>query len=258
MVSGDDKNIISRFKTLQKLRDQGLMTPEEYDARRKANLGALLRLTQQPPSTGLERSVPSAELIIQRLRAISRALELRAITVRQHGAERKTIVDGLLPESPRHRAAPEPAPKGLLASADAIRRIEMLNEKGLITSQEAATEKAAIEKNLTKYRAPPKKRVAAIKKRRKAAPAGPKPAVHIASFRSRKAADRGWTQLRRAHRKLIGTLNPEITKVNLGGKKGVFFRLVAGPLESNAEADRICRNLKRRRQYCEPAFMSGS
>ena len=162
MVSGDDKNIISRFKTLQKLRDQGLMTPEEYDARRKANLGALLRLTQPPPSTGLERSVPSAERIIQRLRAISRALELRAITVRQHGAERKTIVDGLLPESPTHRVAPEPAPKGLLASADAIRRIEMLNEKGLITSQEAATEKAAIEKNLTKFRAPPKKRTAAI------------------------------------------------------------------------------------------------
>ncbi|MEE2746331.1 MAG: tetratricopeptide repeat protein [Pseudomonadota bacterium] len=256
MVSQNDVNVIARFVTLKKLRDEGLMTPGEYDVRRKANLGALLTITQPPPAAGLERSVPSAELIIQRLSAIGRALELRAITVRQHGAERKTIVDGLLPSSPKSRATPVPAPKGLLASADAIRRIEMLSEKGLISPQESTREKAAIEKSLALMTAPKQKKVA-IKKKVKAVPKGPQPAVHIASFRSRKAADRGWAQLRRAHRALLDKLRPEITRVNLGGKKGVFFRLVAGPLKSNADADQICRQLKRRRQYCEPAFMAG-
>ena len=93
MVLPDDRNVLQRFETLKKLRDQGLMTPQEYDVRRKANLGALLYLTQPPPAAGLNRTVPSSELIIQRLKAIGKALELRAITVRQHGAERNTIVN---------------------------------------------------------------------------------------------------------------------------------------------------------------------
>ena len=257
MGSTDDQQIIARFETLLKLRDGGLMTPEEYDSRRKVNLGALLHLTQPPPAAGLERTVPSAKLIVQRLRAIGKALELRAITARQHGAERTTIINGLMPVSPQKRAVPKVAPKGLLASADAIRRVEMLQEKGLITVQEANREKLAIEKTLSSYSAPRPKKVEKKVEPKKVAPAGPRPAVHIASFRSRKAADRGWAGLRRAHRALLGNLKPEITRVNLGGKKGVFFRLVVGPLGSNADADSVCRQLKRRRQYCEPAFMAG-
>ena len=257
MASIDDQHIIARFEILLKLRDEGLMTPEEYDSRRKVNLGALLHLTQPPPAAGLERTVPSAKLIVQRLRAIGKALELRAITARQHGAERTTIINGLMPADPQNRAVPKVAPKGLLASADAIRRVEMLQEKGLITAQEGSREKLAIEKTLSLYSAPKPKKVEKKVEKKKVAPAGPRPAVHIASFRSRKAADRGWAGLRRAHRALLGNLKPEITRVNLGGKKGVFFRLVVGPLASNADADSVCRQLKRRRQYCEPAFMAG-
>ena len=161
----------------------------------------------------MNRTVPSSELIIQRLKAIGKALELRAITVRQHGAERNTIVNALMPADPRTRSNPRAAPKGLLASADAIRRIEMLQEKGLVSSAEASIEKEAIEKKLRvanvpqpRKASPPSQKVEALKK-----PSGPKPAVHIASFRSKKAADRGWAQLKRAHRALIGKLNPEIT-----------------------------------------------
>ena len=100
MISAEDKNIIERFETLKKLMNEGLITKPEFNARRKANLGALLYLTQQPPAVGLKRSVPSAAQITQRLNAIRRALEMRAITARQHGAERNTIVEGVLPVSP--------------------------------------------------------------------------------------------------------------------------------------------------------------
>ena len=73
MISPEDKNIIERFETLKKLMDQGLITKPEFNARRKANLGALLYLTQQPPAVGLKRSVPSAAQITQRLNAIRHA-----------------------------------------------------------------------------------------------------------------------------------------------------------------------------------------
>mgnify|MGYP001326510091 CR=1 FL=1 len=263
MISPDDKNIIKRFETLKKLMNEGLITKPEFNARRKANLGALLYLTQQPPAVGLQRSVPSSAQITQRLNAIRRALEMRAITVRQHGAERNTIVEGVLPLSPRVKANPRPAPKGLLASADAIRRVEMLKERGIVTDAEAMAEKAAIEKSLnpSQSKPAPKPAVAApTKSESKSAPmlSGPQPAVHIASFRSRKAADRGWAQLRRAHRSILANLKPEIARVNLGRGKGVFYRLVAGPLKSDADVKRVCRQLKSRRQYCEPAFMAGS
>ena len=180
-----------------------------------------------------------------------------------------------MPANPRYKANPRPAPKGLLASADAIRRTEMLQERGLVTAAEAAAEKAANEKALQPPKPPPAPKAAApapkaaapapaqaasaAKSQPKPAaiPAGPQPAVHIASFRSQKDADRGWAQLRRAHRSLFANLKPEITRVNLGRGKGVFYRLVVGPLRTQADVQRVCRQLKSRRQYCEPAFMAG-
>ena len=138
----------------------------------------------------------------------------------------------------------------------------MLQERGIVTDAEAMAEKAAIEKAL--YPSQPKpapKPADAAQAKASSKPAamlsGPQPAVHIASFRSRKAADRGWAQLRRAHRSLLANLQPEIMRVNLGRGKGVFYRLVAGPLKNDADVKRVCLKLKSRRQYCEPAFMAG-
>jgi hypothetical protein len=186
-ASKADQNVIGRFETLQNLRDQGLVTPAEYVARRKRNIGALTKLTAPAPAAGLQRSVPSTTQISQRLKAIGRALELRAITVRQHSAERTMIIDGLMPSKPKFSAAPAIAPKGLMDAAEAVRRIDMLKERGLITSAEYSKERAAIEKML----APKKPMVskAAPAAAAKASPGGPQPAVHLASFRSKASGD---------------------------------------------------------------------
>lgn len=250
-----DTNVISRFETLRSLRDQGLVTPTEYTQRRKRNIGALTSLTAPAPAAGLTRSVPNATQISQRLKAISRALELRAISVRQHGAERTMIIDGLMPARPKVIASPAIAPKGLMAAAEAVRRIEMLKERGLISQAEYAKERAAIEKILAP-KAPAVSKAAKTAAKAKTS-SGPKPAVHLASFRSKQAATRAWTQLRRAHRSLLGKLKSEVTRVNLGRRKGVYYRLIAGPFKSTAAASQVCRRLKSRRQYCDPAFMSG-
>ena len=199
--------------------------------------------------------MPATEQVTNRLRAIGRALEMRAITVSQHSSERSMILDALMPAAPVVVANPAPPPQGLLEAADSVRRLEQLRDGGYISSDEYVRERAAIEAAMAP--APiaegpmqalsPAEQAAAV-------PEGPQPAVHLASYRSRKQADRGWAQLKRAHRTLLGQLQNEVSKVNLGSK-GTFYRLKVGPFADQSEAADICRQLKRRRQFCEPTFM---
>ena len=258
-----DANIVSRFNTLIALRDQGLITPDEYNTRRQANIGALLPLTSPPPAAGLDRPVPNAEQISGRLRAIGRGLEMRAITVSQHAAERSMILDALMPAAPVSVANPAPPPQGLMEAADSVRWLEQLQEGHLISSDEYARERTAIE-DIMQPAPPPQPQamaapVEAVSPAEKGmAPkqlSGPQPGVHLASYRSLKDAERGWSQLRRAHKAELGDLQPDIGRVKLGSK-GTFYRLKVGPLADEGSAKTLCQKLKRRRQFCEPTFMS--
>jgi tetratricopeptide (TPR) repeat protein len=272
-----DANVVSRFETMRVLRDQGLVTPDEYAVRRQTNIGALLPLTSPPPAAGLDRPVPGTQEIVGRLRAIGRALEMRALTVSQHTAERTMIVDALMPATPLMTAPPAPPPQGLMEAADTVRKLEQLRDAGYITSDEYAKERTAVERALlpapvvstVAAAAPPATtsppdRTAVGAPVSLAAPstgaaagaaAGIRPAVHLASYRSRKDAGRGWTQLRRAYQGLLDGLGPEITQVDLGPDRGLYFRLNAGPMESEAAAADLCRELERRHQYCKPTML---
>jgi tetratricopeptide (TPR) repeat protein len=257
-----DSNIVSRFKTLAALRDQGLITIDEYNTRRQANIGALLPLTSPPPAAGLDRPVPSTEQISGRLRAIGRGLEMRAITISQHASERSMILDAMMPAAPVSVANPGRPPQGLLQAADSVRWLEQLREAQLITSDEYARERGAIEEVMSP---PPASSAApAMPVEMSSSPAetgtpmqlsGPQPGIHLASYRSRKDAERGWSQLRRAHKAELSTLQSEISEINLGSK-GIFYRLKAGPLSDKGVADGLCRQLKQRRQFCESTFMN--
>ena len=260
--AGGDGNIVSRFATLRTLREQGLVTAEEYNARRQANAGALLPLTSPPPSAGLERPVPATDQIVGRLKAIGRALEMRALTVAQHASERAMILDALLPAAPVVVANPGVPPREMMAAADAVRRIEYLRDGGLVSGEEYARERKAVEVAMTP---PAPEPLPMAEEKPVAAPAQPDAkgsgaaaikgfaSVHLASYRSRQQADRGWQQIQRAHNEILGKLQPDVTEVNLGAGKGTYFRLRAGPLANKAAAEDICRQLKQRRQYCEPA-----
>jgi tetratricopeptide (TPR) repeat protein len=255
-----DSNIVSRFKTMKTLLDQGLITQDEFNTRRRANIGALLPQTSPPPAAGLDRPVPSTEQISGRLRSIGRALEMRAMTVGQHASERSMILDALMPAAPIQVANPLPPARGLMEAADSVRRIEMLKASSYISNDEYSRERAAIETAMQpKPVAQPSVKVSQAKMNEKAngqptALSGPQPAVHLASYRSQKAANRGWAQLRRAYRSLLQNLKPEISRVRLG-PKGTYFRLKAGPLKNQNEAVSICRKLKAGRQFCEPSVM---
>lgn len=262
---GGDANLISRFSTMKALRDQGLITQEEYTQRRGSNIGALLPLTSPPPAAGLDRPVPTTEQISARLRAIGRALEMRAISVSQHSAERGMILDAMMPSAPVMVADPAPQPRELMEGADSIRRLEMLRDAGYISEGETARERRAIELSVqmaaggTPAGAAPKAVTPSAPEKTAmkapAKPSGPQPAVHLASYRSAKQAESGWLQIKRAHGKVIGALDHEVSKVRLGSK-GTYYRLKAGPLPSVSQAKSLCSKLKKRRQFCDTTVMN--
>ena len=258
--AGGDANVISRFSTIRALRDQSLLTKQEFYSRRKANIGALLPLTSPPPSAGLGRPVPSTIQIAGRLRAIGRALEMRAMSVTQHAAERNMILDALLPSTPVVVDNPKAPPQGIMEAADSVRRLEQLRDNGFIASEEYAKERKAIEMlmqpkqpELTLGSTPPAS-IAARSKPERRDSISSSSALHLASFRTRKNATRGWAQIKRAHAKLLGGLEFKISKVNLG-RKGTYYRLKVGPFDNDKIADSVCRKLKRRRQFCEVTVM---
>jgi tetratricopeptide (TPR) repeat protein len=254
-----DSNIVSRFRTMKMLLDQGLITQDEFATRRKANLGALLPISEAPPSAGLDRPVPSPEQVSGRLRAIGRALEMRAMTASQQSAERSMILDALMPGSVNVKANAPPLPTGMMEGADAVRRLEMLKSASLINDTEYGKEKSSIDAAM-QPKAPPAP-VAAVDQEKAAPPAsasaGPQPAVHLASLRTQDAAEKGWASLRRAYGKLLGDLKADYQKIDLPGK-GTFYRIVAGPLKSPQDAQSLCRQLKAaRHNFCEPATTTG-
>ena len=261
MFKSEDLNIVARFKTMRALLDQGLITQDEFLIRRQVNVGALLPMSSAPAATGLDRTVPGVDQISGRLRAIGRALEMRALSPAQHTSERTMILDALMPASPASVANPAPPPKGLMEAADAVRRLEMLKEVDIITSDEYTKERAAIEGSMQPMAPKPMSKMSsgAAKSSANAATtslSGFQPAVHLSSYRQKKAAERGWTQLQKQFGSLLGGLTPNIERVDLGGGKGVFYRLKAGPLPSNAAAQDMCRKLKAKRQYCDPSTIN--
>jgi len=255
-----DRNIVNRFEALRALLDQDLITPEEYNIRRAQNIGALLPLTQKRAAAGLDRPLPPTDQIVARLRAIKRALEMRAITITQHSAERNMILDALMPSNPTVLASPQGRPEGLMAAADSVRRLESMRASGLINSEEYAKERAAIEQGLQpvapKSNAMTTPNSGAMSKPTELSAGGGMAGgvgVHLASFKSRANANKGWAQLQRAHRSLLSGLQPTIKRVNLGQRKGTFYRLLAGPVANQGAANSLCRRLKARRQFCKPA-----
>ena len=209
--------------------------------------------------------MPTTEQIAGRLRAIGRALEMRAISVAQHSAERTMILDALMPSAPVVVANPAIPPKGLMEAADSVRRLEKLRDEGFINSDEYARERQAIE--LAMRPAQPSVPKAAkpssapnaemLSKGNMVKPGNkvdPQSAVHLASYKSAKQAERGWAQIRRAHRSVLGKLKYSVSRVSLG-RKGIYYRLKAGPFKNASAAKSACRQLKRRRQFCELSMM---
>jgi len=268
-----ERNIARRFETLARLRNEALMTQDEFNRRRAANLGALLPYSQDPPGVGLDRSVPSGDAIVARLGALRRSFEMRAISSQQHALERTMILNALLPENPDQRTARRPPPADVIEGAAMVGRLESLREAGVITQAELDAERRMIDGVLRTGLFPRNGAEAAKTAAAQAKPAA-KPAVatapapdpenpmttpitgpvlHIASFRSEASARQGWQELMARNKDAVGTMKPIIRRVDLGEGRGIFYRLMMGSFTSMSEAEATCVKLKQSNQFCRPS-----
>ncbi|MBK8906482.1 MAG: tetratricopeptide repeat protein [Rhodospirillales bacterium] len=266
-------NAVKRFEIVQQLRDLHVITDEDYDRRRRANIGALLPLTAPPPAAGLDRPVPEPRQIVGRLQAIGQALQMGAMTPQEHAAERTMILDALLPGAPGRAAGPAPAARATQPADEALARLAMLHDAGWITGEEHERERAAIAASAERSAAPMAGGAPADAAPTQAAgdlsitarPLPPKPlsllggtalngshGVHLASFRSRQEAARGWAQIRRAHREVLKDMQPSIVRVDRRDGEAVYYRLFSVPLASDAAAEAVCKSLQERNQHCVP------
>lgn len=72
--------------------------------------------------------------------------------------------------------------------------------------------------------------------------------VRLGSLRTPEEAREEWQRLKRANADLLGNLRANAVSIDLG-EKGVYYRIMAGPLDE-AAAERLCGEMKRRNHGC--------
>jgi hypothetical protein len=75
--------------------------------------------------------------------------------------------------------------------------------------------------------------------------------VHLASYRSEKGAKRGWKTLKKKFARELKELDFGTTEFDAGKGKGTFVRLMGLGFETKSAANKFCKRLKKRRQYCK-------
>lgn len=78
---------------------------------------------------------------------------------------------------------------------------------------------------------------------------GPGYRLQLGAVRSAEAAQQEWQRLKRMQGDLLGGLSAEAHRIDLG-QRGVFYRIVAGPIGDAAAAAHACDELKRRKVGC--------
>lgn len=255
--NSEDASLVVRFQTLQRLRDDGLITQEEYNRRRGANLGALLRYSAAPPAANLGRPAPSPEQIVDRLRYLAAAFEEKSISAREQATERGIILDALLPATSVQKAEPPPPLTTEMQAAAASGRLERLWLAKVITNDEQSREKAVV---FAKVQAAMADADAAARMASGIAPPPPAPpsgpGVWLGSYHTENQARLAWASLQLTLSAELGALQPEIKKVSLR-RRSVTYHLNAGPLADRKTVEALCRTLRSKRQFCRAAVLGG-
>ena len=74
--------------------------------------------------------------------------------------------------------------------------------------------------------------------------------VQLAAVRSESEAREVWERLQKTYPGLLGTLQPQVARTDLGTGRGVYYRLQAGPLSEKTLAEMLCGSLKSRKVEC--------
>jgi cell division protein FtsN len=79
------------------------------------------------------------------------------------------------------------------------------------------------------------------------APSGKGPWVQIGAFSDRKAAERGWSQLKRSNGDILEGRNHQVVPVTAGDTR---MRLQVGPFADDGDAAKFCDSLRQRNGVC--------
>ena len=264
----------TRFLVLRRLAEDHLIVPDAALGRMAANKGALLPLTEPlPPAAGLDRPLPPLEGIVERVRALSAGKGKGSDATR--AAEGNVLLDAVLPAKPAKRLPLSPPDNA--AARTLADRLTRLEDVGLITADEHAHERQAVEELITSGRLPevlmpppplpsPPAKPAKAKPRRNFKPeflpnpagseapklkAGSKEAggIHLLSMAAGNHGEQAWTTLVKEYPELAA-LGYKVVKADLGDL-GTTYRLIAGPLDAMA-AERLCGALRGKGQSCMP------
>ncbi|MDE0175351.1 MAG: SPOR domain-containing protein [Defluviicoccus sp.] len=74
--------------------------------------------------------------------------------------------------------------------------------------------------------------------------------LQLAALRSKAGVDKAWKRLRTRHSDLLSGLGLAVEKKDLGPPKGVYYRLLAGPVSDRKKALRLCADLEKRNVGC--------
>lgn len=74
--------------------------------------------------------------------------------------------------------------------------------------------------------------------------------LQLAALRSKAGVDKAWKRLRKRHGDLLSGLGLAVEKKDLGPPKGVYYRLLAGPVSDRKKARRLCADLEKRNVGC--------
>lgn len=269
MAADADANMALRFATLSRLLADGLISQDEYDQRRGANLASLLAGDPE----GIGRPAPSTTEVENRMLALVSAYQNHEISADTALAERGQILDALLPANPPRQAmlvrVADPT-----AAAAALARLQRLVDAHVITAEEMAQAQATISPAAAPAegmapppgggtppppagppaKAPPKLPPPSSSN----APRGSRAnAIALSSFSSEAEADQGWAALVKQFPAQLGnltlTLRPERVKAG-----AIFYRVNAGPVEGPTAANALCKAIraKAKGQYCFPTLLN--
>ena len=81
-------------------------------------------------------------------------------------------------------------------------------------------------------------------------PEGAAMVIHLSSLRSEAAAKKEWRALKKAFPDQLSAMSPSFRRTEVANR-GVFYRVLAGPLPSQQSARQLCGVLKAKKQYCQ-------
>lgn len=252
----EDDNVATRFQTLRILLDEGLITRDEYNNRRGANLGALLRYSLVPGSRDLTRPAPPPRTLVQRLHYLAVAYAEHSISASEQAAERAVILEGLLPYPVTRRADPPPPIADQMQLGAEIGRIERMRVANVITDAEAAKEKgkAAQLLDASIAAADAAARAAAGMAATQVSAGLPNTGIGIglSTHTSEGQARRVWAGLQKAHPAELGQLGLSLKKIPRPHRP-THYQIVAGPVADHDTAIGLCKSLRKSDLPCDTA-----